>query len=92
MKEFPIIPKTYFFNTFRIKSGGTFLRLFSKKTTLDVMNFSYQNGFIPLVYMHPYDYLSNGEFWVSLSDFSRIMVFLKMLTDILRQNPMALFE
>ncbi len=69
MKEFPIIPKTYFFNTFRIKSGGTFLRLFSKKTTLDVMNFSYQNGFIPLVYMHPYDYLYSREFWVPYSEF-----------------------
>ena len=67
--EIPIVPKGYFLGKAQIKSGGTFLRLFTKKIIKDVMYFNHNHGFIPLVYMHPYDYLSNQEFWVSFSDF-----------------------
>lgn len=68
MTEFPIIPKKYL-GRFYIKSGGTFLRLFTKRVLKDVLKYNLENNFVPLIYMHPYDYLSNGEFWVSLSDF-----------------------
>ncbi|MDC0350841.1 polysaccharide deacetylase family protein [Candidatus Pelagibacter sp.] len=67
--EFPILPKGYIKGKFQIKSGGTFLRLFSKKIIKDVMNYNHQEGFIPIIYIHPYDYLSNQEFWVPLRDF-----------------------
>ncbi len=83
--ELPIVPKGYLMGKAQIKSGGTFLRLFSKKIIRDVMYFNYKNGYTPLVYMHPYDYLSNQEFWVPYSDFSRTF---KMgnLIKYLRQN------
>jgi hypothetical protein len=68
--EFPIVPKGYLMGKVQIKSGGTFLRLFSKKIIKDVMYFNYKNNFTPLIYMHPYDYLSNQEFWVPFSKFS----------------------
>ena len=67
--EFPILPKGYLKGKFQIKSGGTFLRLFSKKIIKDVMDYNYQEGFTPIIYIHPYDYLSNQEFWVPLRDF-----------------------
>ena len=35
----------------------------------EVMMFNYEKGFIPLVYLHPYDYLQNKEFWVPFSEF-----------------------
>ena len=35
------------------------------------MYFNHKNGYIPLIYMHPYDYLSNQEFWVPYKDFAR---------------------
>lgn len=69
--EFPIVPKGYFMGKVQIKSGGTFLRLFSKKIIKEVMYFNHKNGYIPLIYMHPYDYLSNQEFWVPYKDFAR---------------------
>ncbi len=71
LKEFPIVPKPFFSQRVSIKSGGTFLRLYTKEMMREVMIFNYEQGFIPLVYMHPYDYLENKEFWVPLSDFIR---------------------
>lgn len=69
LKEFPIVPKPVFNKKISVKSGGTFLRLFTKEMMKDVMMFNHESGFIPMVYMHPYDYLENKEFWVPLSDF-----------------------
>jgi hypothetical protein len=83
--EFPIVPKGYMMGKVQIKSGGTFLRLFSKKIIKDVMDHNHQNGFTPQIYMHPYDYLSNQEFWVPLSEFSRAKK-LNNLIKYLRQN------
>ena len=67
--EFPILTKSYFMGKVQIKSGGTFLRVFSKKIIQDVMDYSHNKGFVPIIYMHPYDYLSNQEFWVPLNQF-----------------------
>lgn len=69
LKEFPIVPKPFLMKKVSIKSGGTFLRLFTKKMMKEVMTFNHGLGFTPLVYMHPYDYLENKEFWVPLKEF-----------------------
>lgn len=83
--EFPILPKGYLNGKIQIKSGGTFLRLFSKKIIKEVMNYNYEQGIIPIVYIHPYDYLSNQEFWVPLSQFIRTKK-IKNLILYFRQN------
>lgn len=67
--EFPIIPKHFFFNKAPIKSGGTFLRFFSKEMIKEVMDFNTNTGFPALIYMHPYDYLTEREFWVPFKNF-----------------------
>tara|TARA_A100001011_G_C14254625_1_gene819466 strand:- start:9 stop:875 length:867 start_codon:yes stop_codon:yes gene_type:complete len=67
--EFPILTKSYFMGKVQVKSGGTFLRVFSKKIIKEVMNYTHNRGFVPLIYLHPYDYLSNQEFWVPLNQF-----------------------
>ena len=68
MKEFPIIPKTYF-NKINIKSGGTFFRLFSANTIKAVMKTNVSMGYTPLIYLHPYDYLHELEFKVEYENF-----------------------
>jgi len=67
--EVPIVPKMFFSKRIRIKSGGTFLRFFSKEMIKEVMLYNANLGFVPLVYIHPYDYLQDREFWVPVSDF-----------------------
>lgn len=79
LKEFPIVPKQFFNNRVSIKSGGTFLRLFTKKMMLEVMEFNQKIGFTPLVYMHPYDYLEHREFWVPLKEFLTAKSFLSFV-------------
>ena len=83
--EFPILPKGYLNGKIQIKSGGTFFRLFPKSIIKDVMHFNHQEGFIPLIYLHPYDYLSNQEFWVPLRKFVKSKK-LKSLILYFRQN------
>ena len=67
--EIPIVPKSFFSKRLKMKSGGTYFRFFSKKMIEEVMLFNIELGFTPLVYLHPYDYLQNLEFWVSINDF-----------------------
>ncbi len=69
--EFPIIPKTYF-NKINIKSGGTFFRLFPTKIISSVMKKNAAMGFIPLIYLHPYDYLHELEFKVEYKNFMSV--------------------
>jgi len=88
--EFPILPKGYLNGKIQIKSGGTFLRLFSKKIIKEVMNYNYEQGIVPIVYIHPYDYLSNQEFWVPLSQFIRTKK-IKNLILYFRQNQWSRF-
>ena len=83
--EFPILPKGYLNGKFQIKSGGTFLRLFSKEIIKEVMNYNHKNGIMPLIYMHPYDYLSNQEFWLPLKNFIKTKN-IKNLIMYFRQN------
>ncbi len=84
-KEFPIVPKPFFFENIQIKSGGTFMRLFSSNIMQSVMDFNIDKGFIPLIYMHPYDYLHEKEFWVDYHQFRRLPFF-KRLNKYIRQN------
>ncbi|MDC3208392.1 polysaccharide deacetylase family protein [Pelagibacteraceae bacterium] len=64
--EFPIVSKSYLLNMAHLKSGGSFFRIFSKKIITNIMNNTHKNGFTPIVYLHPYDMLSDREFWVDL--------------------------
>ena len=83
--EFPIVPKGYFMGKIQIKSGGTYLRLFPAKIIREVMYFNHTNKFIPQVYMHPYDYLCNQEFWVPFNDFYKSKKISSLVT-YFRQN------
>jgi hypothetical protein len=66
--ELPII--TYkWLNRFNIKSGGTFFRLFSLNLIKKVLKQSSKEGQIPMIYLHPYDFLCELEFKVPLSTF-----------------------
>ena len=74
----------------QIKSGGSFFRIFSKKIMKEVMTYNYNNGFTPLIYMHPYDYLSNQEFCLPLSEFTKTRK-MKNLMLYLKQNQWSRF-
>ena len=62
--EVPVLTKKYFHHKLQMKSGGTFFRFFTKKMIKETMLYSHDNGYPPLIYLHPYDYLQDREFWV----------------------------
>ena len=53
-----------FKNYIKIKSGGTYLRVFTSKQIQNCMKNSYRLGHTPIVYLHPYE-LRAQEFWIS---------------------------
>ena len=71
-KEFFIYTqKKYLLN---IKPGGTYFRLFNSKIILKLLDNTFDNGFVPLIYLHPYDFLHSKEFWVELDKFKDLNI------------------
>ncbi|MDP6944234.1 MAG: DUF3473 domain-containing protein, partial [Myxococcota bacterium] len=64
LTEFPLVSCPLLGRRLNLRSGGTFWRLFSAKTLKRVMDYGHDAGFVPVVYLHPYDYLTGKEFWV----------------------------
>ena len=68
LKEFCIYSMPYAFNKIKIRTGGTFLRLFPVNLTIKAMKQAYQKQHAPILYLHPYDILTKREFWISWKD------------------------
>jgi hypothetical protein len=48
--------------------GGTYLKLLPLKVVFRLMDQAITDGFLPVVYIHPYELLYEGEFWVRPED------------------------
>lgn len=71
--------KEYFIYTKRkyllnIKPGGTYFRLFNSKVLLNLLDNTFKDGFVPLIYLHPYDFLHSKEFWVEIDKFKDLNI------------------
>ena len=56
--------------SFKIRCGGTFFRLFPSELTIKSMEQSFNLGHVPLLYMHPYEL--TDDFWVPWKDLKYI--------------------
>ena len=68
LKEFCVYGMPYAFGKFNIRTGGTFLRLFPISLTIKAMKQAYNKQHAPLLYLHPYDILTEKEFWITWKD------------------------
>ena len=68
LKEFFIYGMPYAFGKINIRTGGTFLRLFPISLTIKAMKQAYNKQHAPLIYLHPYDILTEKEFWITWKD------------------------
>lgn len=50
--------------------GGTYLRLLPAKLVTSLLDEAWEKGFVPQVYLHPYDLLADYEQWSTYSDLS----------------------
>ena len=80
LKEFFIFGMPTMIKKFKIRSGGTFMRLFSSKTILKSMLMSHELGHVPLIYMHPYELTLNHEFWLHWKDLKSLSFNKKIYT------------
>lgn len=70
--------------------GGTFLKILPLKIIIKLMNRAVDRGFLPLIYLHPYEFLYNNEFWVKSNELGDITFFRKVYWQI-RQNQWLRF-
>tara|TARA_B100001057_G_scaffold352971_1_gene354723 strand:+ start:3063 stop:3920 length:858 start_codon:yes stop_codon:yes gene_type:complete len=71
-KEFFIYTKKkYLLN---IKPGGTYFRIFNSKVILNLLDNTFRDSFVPLIYLHPYDFLHSKEFWIELDKFKDLNI------------------
>lgn len=64
LNEYPVYAKKSFARKMNFRSGGTYLKLFPVDMTVQAMKEAHAKGFMPMVYIHPYEFLSGSEFWV----------------------------
>lgn len=78
-KEFYIHTKkiNFYFKNFRIKPGGTYFRVLNKGQILNLLDDAHKRNFLPLIYLHPYDFLYSKEFWIEIDKFKKLNLFKK---------------
>ena len=69
LKEFFIFSRSFLTKSFRLRSGGTFLKLFPVNLTIKTMKDCYEKGHYVILYMHPNEFLKDGEFIIPFKDF-----------------------
>ena len=52
----------------KVRSGGTYFRVFPVSIILKCLIKSYEMGHTPLIYLHPYELNNKKEFWTSWKD------------------------
>ncbi len=67
IKEFFVYEMPILNNFIKIKSGGTYLRVFSDKLIKNCMKHAHELGHIPICYLHPYE-LENDSFRIKWND------------------------
>lgn len=73
-REHFIFSKSLYNDMFKIRTGGTFLRLFPYQMILNCMKTSYKSGHVPIVYLHPYDFDIKKNFWVGWDDLNFLKI------------------
>jgi len=88
--EFPVYSHQLF-PGFKVRViGGTFLKVLPLKIIIKLMNRSVEKGFLPLIYLHPHEFLYNNEFWVKSSELGDLNFFHKIYWQI-RQHQWLKF-
>jgi len=68
MKEFFVYEKPLLGNFLKIRTGGTFLRIFSSRMIIKIMQEANSKGHMPLIYLHPYEFNNKKKFWIKWND------------------------
>jgi hypothetical protein len=83
--EFPVFSYKFLSKINVRVIGGTFLKILPLKIIVQLMHKAVSEGFVPLIYIHPYEFLYDDEFWLSNKDLACIPLKKKIYWQV-RQN------
>jgi hypothetical protein len=71
IKLYPVFHRNYF-NLFNIKIGGTYMKLLSKHSLSSLINLSVSKKIIPILYLHPYEFMPDKTFFLNFNKINGI--------------------
>ena len=86
----PIYNPVLFLNKRVRVIGGTFLKILPLSFILSYMKEASDNGYLPIIYIHPYELLTDKEFWVNYNQMNNTKISKKIYWRI-RQNQWLSF-
>jgi len=66
--EFPVSQQSVLINSLKFKTGGSYSKLFPISLTINAANKSFENGIIPIFYLHPYDIYAGYNMMINWSE------------------------
>ncbi len=89
--EFPVFSYNIFSNINVRVIGGTYFKILPYWVIIFLMRRSIEAGFLPLIYLHPHEFLYDNELRVSYKDLNNIP-FYKKIYYLIRQNQWISFK
>jgi len=74
MQEYPVYRRKLAPRISARVVGGTYLKVLPVGLVLKLMREAAAKGFVPLIYLHPYEFLHGGEFWVGSDELAELPV------------------
>jgi len=68
MRLFPVAMDHRFGGRLKVRSGGSYMKLFPIEWTIATLKKAYRNSFMPAMYLHPYEFVDDQSFWVTWSE------------------------
>ena len=72
-KLYPVFNKNYM-GLFNIKIGGTYLKFLSSNYLISLLDTSIKNNIIPIIYLHPYEFMPDKSFFVNYNQINNLSI------------------
>jgi hypothetical protein len=73
----PVAFRSLPFSRFKIRSGGTFLKFFPASTLVSILKSCDSEGIVPMLYLHPYEFITDNSFVLGLGDMGSLPFYKK---------------
>ena len=77
LKLHPVFNKNYM-NLFNRKIGGTYMKILNSDSLLSLIKSSIDNKIIPIIYLHPYEFMPDKTFFLNYNKINSLGIFKKI--------------
>ena len=75
---FPVPCYNIFGGLYKIRTGGTSLKFFSTSLMIKALEKARYNNLIPILYMHPYEFMNDQSFYVTYKEMANLSLLKKL--------------